>query len=324
MKPRPWYRVWPEYAALVFGIGWVPFLPRGAILRLSRFMGRMGFRFSKRLRQDAMENLDLVFGDELSLEQKETLLRRCYQHFALLVLDIIWFTRHPHARMKKWVQWDEPSTDILFREEAQILLTAHYGNWETVGQAYAALGQPLMSVAAPLKNPKVDEVFIRMRQKTGQTIIRQQGAARKLMQGLRNGKKLAVLLDQNTRPRDGGVFVDFFDRKVPVSSAPAALAVKTNAPVITVLCVPNDQGVYTVTVHGTLRTDPQAENPVEELTGRMTRSMEKVIRDTPEYWCWMYRRWRLVQKSESLDHYPSYARHIHEGDLRRLPRKSEA
>lgn len=323
MKPRPWYRVWPEYAALVFGIGWVPFLSRGAVLRLSRFMGNMGFRFSKRLRKDSQENLDLVFGDQLSPAEKDVLLRRCYQHFALLVLDIIWFTRHPHARMEKWIQWDE-STGILFEAEAQILLTAHYGNWETVGQAYAALGQPIMSVAAPLKNAKVDEVFIRLRQKTGQVIIPQQGAARKLMQGLRKRKKLAVLLDQNTRPRDGGVFVEFFGKQVPVSSAPAALAVKTNAPVITVLCVPDDQGVYTVTVHDTLRADPRAENPVEELTGRMTRSMEKVIRETPEYWCWMYRRWRLVPDHESLENYPSYARHIHEGDLGRKPPKSEA
>ena len=313
--PRPWYRLWPEYLALRFGIGWIPFLPRTAVVRLAHACGRIGFRFSKCLRQDSMENLDLVFGEALSVSDKEALLKRCYQHFALLVLDIIWFSRHPAERMEAWVQWDD-STDVLFQDEAQLLLTAHYGNWETVGQAYAARGQPILSVAAPLKNPKVDAHFLRLRQQTGQTIIPQQGAARALMQGLRNRKKLAVLLDQNTRPRDGGVFVTFFGKQVPVSSAPAALAVKTGAPVITVVCVPDLQGRYTVTVHDTLAADPEAADPVADLTGRMTRSMEHVIRDKPEYWCWMYRRWRLVPETEPLDEYPGYARHIKPHDLR--------
>lgn len=314
MNTRPWYRVWPEFVALVFGIGWIPFLPRPAVVALARFCGRIGFRSSKKLRRVSLDNLALVFGEDLSASEKEALLKRCYSHFALLVLDIIWFTRRPAERMARWVTWDA-STDVLFRNEAQLLLTAHYGNWETVGQAYAACGQPILSVAAPLKNKPVDDLFVRLRQKTGQKIIPQQGAARKLLQGLKSKSKLAVLLDQNTRPRDGGVFVDFFGLPVPVSSAPAALAVKTGAPVITVVCVPDDQGVYTVTVHDILRSDPEAEEPVTDLTGRMTRSMEKVIRQAPEYWCWMYKRWHYIPDHADPARYPDYARRLEPRDL---------
>ncbi len=312
---RPWYRVWPEYVALVFGLGWIPFLPRPAVLFLARLCGFIGFRFSKKLRQVSLENLRLVFGDSLSPEEKNALLRRCYRHFALLVLDIIWFTRNPAERMAKWITWDA-STDSLFKKEAQLLLTAHYGNWETVGQAFAACGQPIFSVAAPLKNKPVDDLFVRLRQKTGQKIIPQQGAARKLLQGLKSGAKLAVLLDQNTRPRDGGIFVDFFGLPVPVSSAPAALAVKTGAPVITAVCVPDDQGVYTVTVHDVLKSNSDAENPVADLTGRMTRSMESVIRSRPEYWCWMYKRWHYIPEGADPARFPAYARPVEARDLR--------
>ena len=261
-----------------------------------------------------MENLHLVFDGTLTRAEKEALLRRCYRHFALLVLDIIWFTRNPAARMAKWITWDN-STHLLFKDGAQLLLTAHYGNWETVGQAYAACGQTILSIAAPLKNKPVDELFVRLRQKTGQKIIPRQGAARKLLQGLKSGAKLAVLLDQNTRPRDGGLFVEFFGLPVPVSSAPAALAVKTNAPVVTVACVPDDQGVYTVKVHDILRANPTAEHPVEDLTGRMTRSIENIIRRQPEYWCWMYKRWRFIPEGQDPSAYPSYARKIEPRDL---------
>ncbi|WFB36437.1 hypothetical protein P3T73_01495 [Kiritimatiellota bacterium B12222] len=312
---RPWYRAWPETAALLFGISWIPLLPRPAVMALSRGIGSLGFRFANELKRVGFANLDIVYGDELSQTEKEILLKKCYQHFALLVLDIIWFAFFPKRRLEKWFIWD-PSTDIMFKDEAQLELTAHYGNWETVGQCFALQGAPIFSVAAPLKNASADKIFIWLRQRTGQVIIPQQGAARKLMQGLRKKHKLAVLLDQNTRPRDGGIFVDVFGLQAPVSSAPAALAVKTNATVITVFAVPDEKGNYMVTVHDSLYPNHEAEDPVAELTQRMTDSVAKVIHETPQYWCWMYKRWRFIPEGADANLYPWYARKVEPGDFK--------
>lgn len=317
MKTRPWYRAWPETAALLFGISWIPLLPRPAVVVLSRFFGNIGFRFANELKRVGLANLDIVYGDEMSPGEKEQLLRKCYQHFALLVLDIIWFAFFPKQRLEKWFHWDD-STKVMYEDEAQLELTAHYGNWETLGQSFALRGQPIFSVAAPLKNSSADKVFIWLRQRTGQVIIPQQGAARKLMQGLRNRQKLAVLLDQNTRPRDGGIFVDVMGLQAPVSSAPAALAVKTQAKVVTVLAVPDEKGRYTVTVHDTLQANPEAEDPVADLTQRMTDSVARVIRRDPQYWCWMYKRWRFIPEDADAEKYPWYARKVEPGDFKKV------
>jgi len=315
MNKRRWYRAWPETTALLFAICWIPLLPRAAVVGLARFIGNMGFRFSDKLKRVGLANLDIAFGDEMSREEKEMLLRKCYQHFALLVLDIIWFAFFSKRRLEKWFKWD-PSTEVMFEDEAQLELTAHYGNWETLGQSFALRGAPVFSVAAPLKNASANKVFIWLRQRTGQVIIPQQGAARKLMQGLRKRHKLAVLLDQNTRPRDGGIFVDVMGLSAAVSSAPAALAVKTNANVVTVLAVPDENGRYTVTVYDTMRANHEEEDPVRELTQRMTNSVVKVVRDTPQYWCWMYKRWKLIPEGANPADYPWYARKIEPRNLK--------
>lgn len=273
---------------------------------IARFAGRQGYRHAHKIRRVAEANVELVFGADMTAEQREAMLRNCFERYALLVLDILWFTFRPRQRLSRWFVWED-STRPVFEEGAQLLLTGHYGNWETLGQAYAALGQPLCSVAAPLKNRQVDRLFVHLRQRTGQTIIPKQGAARRLLQGLRQGQKLAVLLDQNTRPRDGGIFVPFFGLPVPVSPAPAALAVKTGTVVHTVLAVPDGEGVYHVTLHDTLRADPEASDPVAELTARMTRSLERVIREHPEPWCWMYKRWEHIPEGADPSKYPSYA-----------------
>jgi Kdo2-lipid IVA lauroyltransferase/acyltransferase len=316
MRTRPWYRVWPEYLAMLFSLGWVPFLPRSGVVFLARISSAVAFRFARRLREVGLENLGLAFGDDLDAESKRRLLRKTFRHFALLGLDVIWFTRHPQERMRKWIRWDD-STQPMFEDEAQLLLTAHFGNWETVGQAYAAAGQRILSVAAPVKNPPVDRLFVALRQRTGQTIIPQQGAARKLLQGLRDHAKMAVLLDQNTRPRDGGIFVKFFGLPVPVSSVPAALAVRTHARVLAVTGVPDEIGRYTVRVHADLQPQSDAGDPVADLTQRMTAAMETVIRERPEYWCWMYKRWRFVPDHADRSRYPSYARALRHDELRK-------
>lgn len=316
MKTRAWYRAWPETAALLFGISWIPLLPRPAVVGLSRFFGNVGFRYADKLKRIGLANLQVVYGEEMSQAEKEELLRKCYQQFALLVLDIIWFAFFPRRRLEKWFQWS-PSTEVIFEEEAQLILAAHYGNWETLGQAIALRGAPIFSVAAPLKNSSADKVFIWLRQRTGQVIVPQQGAARKMMQGLRKRKKLAVLLDQNTRPRDGGIFVDVLGLQAPVSSAPAALAVKTHANVVTVMAVPDEKGRYTVTVHETLRAKEDAEDPVADLTQRMTDAVANIIRDTPQYWCWMYKRWRYIPEGEDAEKYPWYARKVQPGDFKK-------
>lgn len=309
MSSRPWYRIWPEYVALLFGLGWVPLLPRRAIVGLSRFFSAVAFRHATKLRQVGLANLNFIYGDSKSDDEKRALLRNTFQSFALLVLDIIWFTFRPHQRCDKWVTWDE-SCDPVFEDGATLILTAHYGNWETVGLAYASKGQPIMSVAAALKNPPVNDLFIKLRQQTGQTIIPQKGAARPLLNGLKSGKKLAVLLDQNTRPSDGGQFVEFFGLPVPVSTVPAALALKTNARILTVTMAADQRGLYTVTVHEEIKPDPDAENPVLALTQKMSHSVERVVRENPTPWCWMYKRWRFVPEDHDLEDYPDYAKRL--------------
>jgi KDO2-lipid IV(A) lauroyltransferase len=164
-----------------------------------------------------------------------------------------------------------------------------------------------MSVAAPIKNRKIDEMFLRMRQQTGQTILAQRGAMKKLLYGLREKKQIAVLLDQNTRPKDGGIFVPFFDLPVAVSSVPAALAIRTGASVATFSCVPDEKGCYHVKVHDILLPDESAANPVEDLTARMTRSLETLVLEYPEHWCWMYKRWKNCPPGADPSRFPKYA-----------------
>lgn len=290
----------------------LPWLSRRSLLRLAKFASLVVYVVSARERKVGLANLEHVFPGWAPARHKAVLRASAFR-FCVMLLDLFWFSRNTRDRIDKHVHFDDSARDLLVNE-AWLGVTGHYGNWEILGMAMSQMGYPLMSVAAPLKNPKVDELFIKVREKTGGTILKQDGAIRNILNGLRNGGRMAVLLDQNTLPRDRGIWVDFFDLPCPVSSAPGALALKTGVPIRFGFCVLRADGDYSAFCPGVI---PKPEGTVEELTQELTDRMEEVIELAPENWLWMYKRWKYVPEGGDRKYFPFYARPIQPRHLKK-------
>jgi len=154
---------------------------------MSRCLGNLSFRFSKRYRNRTLANLDLVFGDDFSTEEKRKIAVKSFSTFALVALDILWFSRKSKERIKKWVFFHS-TFDPFFENRPVIAVAAHYGNWEILGMAVAYAGCPTATVAAHLDNPFTHRVVNRARRVTGQTMVPQKGAIRALLKVLKSGK----------------------------------------------------------------------------------------------------------------------------------------
>lgn len=305
MKFRRRIRQVGEVLLIGFGLVTIPFLPRGAVVRLARWAGGLAYRLAGRMRRVAVANLDLAYGETISAVDKESVARQSFQTIALTLLDIFWFFRFTNSRLARWVIFD-PSFDAFFAPGARVVVTAHFGNWEAMGQACAFRGRPPVSVAAPLVNRFADNVLDRARRATGQVIVPQQGAVKELFRALKDGKLVALLLDQNTHPREGGVFVPFFGRPVPVSRVPAALSLRTRAPLLFVFCAPDSGGRYRAYARGPFTTE-QAGGREESITAFIMATMEAEFKANPGCWLWMYKRWKFIPPGEDRARYPFYA-----------------
>jgi KDO2-lipid IV(A) lauroyltransferase len=113
------------------------------------------------------------------------------------------------------------------------------------------------------------------------------------MRLLRGGKGVAFLIDQNVQQSDG-IFVDFFGRKAATTTAVAALAVKTRCPIVCGYSLLRPDGryrlVYTPPIEWTPSGDRQAD--IERLTQKLTHLIESWVREAPEQWLWIHRRWK--------------------------------
>jgi lauroyl/myristoyl acyltransferase len=296
-----------ETAAARVGLALIPRLPRPVVLGLAWLGGNLGFGLDRRGWRIGLANLDVAFGDAKTPAAKRAILRAAYVTMARTFLDVIWFGTRSAERLGRYVVCDE-SLRPIFRDRNQICVSAHFGNWEVIGQWMALRGFPIHSIAMPVKNREVNRLLIARREVTGQQIIPREGALRKLLAILRAGGKAAFLVDQNTKPSEGGIWADYFGLPVPVTPAPAALAAKTGSAIFIVFAAPHRGGRYRIYVSETIPPPEHADAETTRLlTQRMLAVIEREVRAHPECWLWMYKRWLIKDPSVPVGRYPFYA-----------------
>jgi KDO2-lipid IV(A) lauroyltransferase len=166
-------------------------------------------------------------------------------------------------------------------------------------------GLSLTSVAKPLANPFVDALLNRSRGSTGQRVVSARGALRSLLGALRADGFVALVIDQETKAEEGGVFVDFFGVPAPMSGAAGRLALRLGCPVYPVFCVCEAGGRYRA--YARPAVDPGGAGDPAVFTARIAEAMESEIRRRPDQWLWMYKRWKRVKPGASAGRYPFYA-----------------
>lgn len=310
MKLRRRLRHIPEVFLAGLAYLLIPLLPRCAVVGLSRLLGSLGWWVSPRERRIALANLQLVYGTTLSDQERRRIGVRSFQSFALTALDLFWFSRRRHQRHRRYIQVDADSEAII-TQSPLIGITGHIGNWEVVSTICGLYGKPMTAVAMPLKNAVVDRLLRRLRESTGSESVARKGAIRSLLRALKNERIIGLVIDQNTLPSEGGVWVPFFGLDVPVTSAPGVLHQRTGVPMVTAIAIADRRGVYRLIMSDRFPEDKPVEgNDVVDLTALATQQLETMIRQHPEHWLWSYKRWRYFTDPEDAARYPYYAQHF--------------
>jgi len=312
MKKRyPFWRLHAEALALRTARLLIPLLPRRLVVALAGALGGMAYALSGRDRRVALANLETVLGDAHDAAACRAIARQAFCTMVLLGLDFLWFSVRTGARLRRYTRLDD-SGDLP--SGSAIGVAAHLGNWEILGHMCALHYGSITSVAAELRNPRVNRLVLRMRQASGQRVIPQRGAIRELMRSLRAGGVAALLVDQNTLPAKGGIFVDFFGRPVPITRAVAALQLRTAAPVYFSFSLPDARGIYTLYCRK-VALPAEGQRDERAVTQAVADTIEAAIRENPGRWMWMYKRWKFIPEGADAARYPGYARPIEAGEL---------
>ena len=183
-----------------------------------------------------------------------------------------------------------------------LFFTGHFGYWELHAIAHGLQIEPIGVLARALDNVQLNALLEGIRQRTGNTVIYRQGTIRRVMRMLHAGHGIALLIDQHIQGRDA-IYVDFFERPAATTSALAALALRTGAPVVPVFALPLGAGRYRMIYeHPVEPPRADSDDAIREFTQRCTDVLEMYVRRHPDLWLWMHRRWR--DGGPSLDGVP--------------------
>jgi KDO2-lipid IV(A) lauroyltransferase len=293
-----------EYILVRILILWVTPLSQKQGVAFGKCLGALVFRFSGKRKKAAFTNMDIMFSDSYSSDQKKRIVKRSFEALAVSAIQSVWVTTKTVERVNALIEGEPKGLDILRKclekKKGIFFLTAHYGNWEIMGLHHGLLGIcPLSSIVRKLDNPYLDTFVTQLRTTTGNQIFYRDDSLLKIVRELKNNSSVAVMMDQNTAR--GGLFVDFFGLKASTPRAVAQLSYRMGTPVLPLFCYPTEKGTYKIE-YGPELTLVKSENKDHDIlswTQKMQTYIESVIQKNPTPWMCGHRRWKTRPPEEN-------------------------
>ena len=259
---------------------------------LSRFYARLVDTAIPRLRRVAYRNLAMA----LPASDPKTVTDGVFRSIARLLLA---FARLPDinaTNVHEWIRYEGLDHFVKARDRRQgvLVATAHLGNWELSAYAHALMTAPMNVVVRPLDNPAIDSLVEERRTLSGNRIIRKKEAARAILRALSDGEAVGILVDQNASLEEG-VFVPFFGRLACANAAFTKFAHRSGAGVVPGFALWSEAERKYI-----LRFYPEVPmtGDVQKDTAALHAFLEGVIREYPDQWLWIHRRWKTRPPGE--------------------------
>ncbi|MFO0982355.1 MAG: lysophospholipid acyltransferase family protein [Planctomycetota bacterium] len=259
-------------------------IPYRAALRLARTAARVAFRFDARPRARAIANLGLIYGESMDAMQREHVARGVYEMIARQIVEVAHLTRQQDRGL---IIENAAIVQAAYAQgRGVVAVSAHMGPFVRMAMVPKVMG---LRVAAVMKRQQNDVLL-----EWGREYVRREfdihtflkADARDTIEDLlRDGWLVGLFADQY--PRKGGFPCTFFGRPVMAPAGPAVYARRCGSPLLVATTVSRGDQIV-------LRWEGPVSSAgtYEEISQRWMSLLEARIREHPQEWTWMHRRWR--------------------------------
>jgi Kdo2-lipid IVA lauroyltransferase/acyltransferase len=290
-----------EFSVVWLFVRGLRLLPRRLARAVGAAIGACAFYGLGRLRRVGVRNLELAFPEKTEAE-REGILRSVYRNLGYLLAEFCKMPDYTPGITSEFIRYEGLEHYVRARDKGRgvLVLTGHLGAWELSSFYHSLMGMPMGMVIRRLDNPLVDGFVNRIRCLHGNRVIHKDDFARRLIASMRAGETVGILMDTNMTPPQG-VFVPFFGTLACTASGMARIAAKTGAAVVPGFLLWEESERRYVLRFGEelqVRHTDDAEGDAVANTAAFTAEMERYIRQYPEQWLWMHRRWKTRPPGE--------------------------
>lgn len=290
-----------EYALVWCVVRSIGVLPRPLARAVGIGVGRVTYLLHGKLRRVGMRNLGMAF-PEKSTRERRKILRGVFTSLGRQLAEVCLFPRYTCENVSRVVIYDgyENFQQAAKRGKGVLFLTGHLGGWELSAFAHALYGHPLHFVMRPLDNPYLDHMVRDYRTMHGNIPILKDDPVRELLRAMKEGATVGILMDTNMMPPQG-VFVNFFAIPACTPSGLARIALRTDAAVVPGFTVWDPAlRKYRLRFDPALELVRTGDNEADILanTQLFTDVIEDFVRQYPDQWLWVHRRWKTRPPGE--------------------------
>lgn len=276
-------------------------LPRGMAISAGKLVALVGYHLHSRLRRVGYRNLALAM-PELDEAGRRVIVRGVFTNLGRLLGEFSQFPKISRQNISELVEYDGLENYMRASEQGRgvLMLTGHLGSWELCAFAQGVYGHPLSFLVRPLDNPFLDRMVCQYRELSGNRTIDKNRAVKSVLEILRRGQDVGLLIDANTLSEQG-VFCDFFGTPACSTTGLAVFALRAEAPVVPGFLIWDER----LKKHR-LRFEPEIQlirtgDFKEEVllnTARFTKVIEEYARRYPDQWLWIHKRWHTRPPGE--------------------------
>lgn len=234
------------------------------------------------------KNLDFIF-PEMSVQQRKAIIRGVPDNIGRTLIEI--YSGQEFIDRVKDLPLTGPGGEILERAHAEnqpvILVTGHFGNYDVARAALIGRGYRVGGLYNRMHNPYFNSHYVKAIRKIGSPMFpKGRRGLGELVRFIKTGGMVGFVTDQHANT---GVPMEFFGKQAATALSAAELALKYKA-----LMVP----IYGIRQENGLDFEIRVESPIEHsdpvtMTKALNESLEALIKQHPEQWLWVHRRWKL-------------------------------
>jgi KDO2-lipid IV(A) lauroyltransferase len=289
---------------------WVKRLPITSLSSYGEKLGLLSFYLLRRRRKVALSNLNLAFGKEKDRGEIDRIWREIFKNIGRDMMEAARLLDFEDSYYKDLVRFEGKThlDNALKGGKGVIALSAHLGNFPLMSTRLINEGYPLSVVVRDPGNPKIARDTRSFRDTLGIESIPDEPrmtCVSRCFRALKEKRILLLQIDQNAPVTEA--WVDFFGYLVPTFKGPMVFSIRTGAPIIPMFIIRNPDHHHKITIHPpfTIKTTGNVEQDITSNVARLIKITESVIRQYPEQWMWIYRRFkraRDINTGERLFH----------------------
>lgn len=269
-------------------------LPNAIRKALGDAIGLLWFDVFRIRRKVAIDNVGIAFPN-LDQAQRTKIARTSLRHMGRTIVEyalLPFFERKDVERFFE-IEGLEHVEEALKGGKGALLMTLHLGNGDFAIAMLSRLGLPIHLISKEFKTRWLNDMWFGMRRRHGTRFISPEKSSFEILRALRRNELVVFVLDQFMGPPIG-VRTKFFGRETGTAAGCALMAERTGAPVIPAYTYRKPDGRHVAVFQPPIeRLDHGlSEKNIAAMTQAYTDKIEAIVRQYPEQWMWIHRRWK--------------------------------